>query len=219
MKFNWFKKKVTDYPDYWNTYIDYFNDKKELSLNETRFVIFDTETTGFDIKRDRVLSIGAVSLQNNSIYVGNSFELYLEQAIFSPDTVKIHGLLKKGKLEKVIEIEAVKLFLEYIGDAVLVGHHIGYDIAMMNEMLQRHHLGELQNNLLDTGVLFKKSKHLVYQENLKHYSLDDLCDELNVAKSDRHTANGDALITAIIFQKIIARLNKSDDLTLKSLFK
>lgn len=209
MNFKWFKKKVTNYPDFWLAYLDTFNTKKKNTIENTRFVAFDTETTGFDKKKDRVLSIGAVSIIGKTIAVQSSLEVYVEQDIFRPETVKIHGLLKKGSLKKVDELEAITSFLNYIKNAVLVAHHASFDRNMMNEMLLRHGLGKLKNEIIDTGVLFNKSKHIIYRENLKdHYTLDDLCKELNVPKVDRHTASGDALITAVVFLKIASRLNK-----------
>ncbi|AOW19276.1 3'-5' exonuclease [Urechidicola croceus] len=219
MIFNWFKKKKCDnFPQFWKEYLEGFNQKKEELIENTRFVVFDTETTGFDKKKDRVLSIGAVSLKNNVINVNDIFELYVEQEIFKSETVKIHGLLKKGVLEKVNELEAIKLFLKYIKNDILVAHHIGFDYAMINQILNRHGLGKLKNKLLDTGTLYQKSKHLVYRENQKNYSLDDLCEELNVSKNDRHTASGDALITAVVFLKTLSKLKKSNDLDIKNLF-
>ena len=209
MNFNWFKKKRTNYPDFWLAYLDTFNNNKKDTIENTRFVAFDTETTGFDKKKDRVLSIGAVSIIGKTIAVPSSYEVYVEQDIFRPETVKIHGLLKKGSLKKVDELEAITSFLNYIKNAVLVAHHASFDRNMMNEMLLRHGLGKLKNEFIDTGVLFNKSKHIIYRENLKdHYTLDDLCKELNVPKVDRHTASGDALITAVVFLKIASRLNK-----------
>ena len=209
MALNWFKKKKTNYPDFWLAYLDAFNTKKKETVERTRFIAFDTETTGFDKKNDRVLSIGAVSFIGKSIDVSESFEVYIEQDVFKAETVKIHGLLKSGLEEKITELEAIKAFLLYIKDAVLVAHHANFDKNMMNEMLQRHGLDKLKNEFIDTGVLFNKSKHVIYKESLQeHYTLDDLCRELNVPKVDRHTASGDALITAFVFLKILGRLDK-----------
>ncbi|ULC60789.1 3'-5' exonuclease [Flaviramulus sp. BrNp1-15] len=209
MVFKRLKRKITNYPDFWLAYIDSFDAKKKASIENTRFVAFDTETTGFDRKKDRILSIGAVSFTGKSIEVNKSLELYLEQNIFKPETVQIHGLMKNGYEEKISELEAIKVFLNYIKDAVLIAHHANFDKTMVNQMLLRHGLGELKNDFIDTGVLFNKSKHIIYKESLKEkYSLDDLCKELNVPKVDRHTASGDALITAIVFLKILSRLDK-----------
>ncbi|KJD34445.1 hypothetical protein PK35_01205 [Tamlana nanhaiensis] len=215
MVFNWFKRKKNEvnYPDFWLEYLNTFKSKKRGIIQETRFVAFDTETTGFDSKTDRILSIGAVSITGKTIQVNQSLEIYIEQDVFKPETVKIHGLLKKGSLQKITEIEAIKLFLDYIKDAVLVAHHAGFDKKMVNEMLIRNGLDKLKNRFIDTGILYNKSKHIIYRDNLKeHYSLDDLSDELNVTKEDRHTASGDALITAMVFLKILARLDKRKNL-------
>tara|TARA_R110002049_G_scaffold29600_9_gene100744 strand:+ start:7778 stop:8440 length:663 start_codon:yes stop_codon:yes gene_type:complete len=208
MIFNWFKKNKTDYPGFYLVYLELFETKKKETIETTRFVAFDTETTGFDTKEDRVLSIGAVSFVGKSIEVNKNFELYIHQEVFKPETVKIHGLLKNSKYEKVTELEALEAFLGYIKDSVLVAHHANFDKNMMNEMLLRNGLGKLKNKFIDTGVLYRKSKHIIYRDNLPHYSLDDLCKELNVPKVDRHTASGDALITAVVFLKILARLDK-----------
>ncbi len=208
MKLPWFNKKTRTYPDFWNDYLDCFKDPKKGDIQNTRFIALDTETTGFSIKEDRILSIGAVSFIEKKIQVSNSLELYLEQDVFKPETVEIHGLMKKGLLEKVTELEAIKLFLSYIKNAVLIAHHANFDRNMINEMLLRHGLDELKNEFIDTGVLYKKSKHIIYQSALKPISLDDLSKELNVPVVDRHTATGDALITALVFLKILARLDK-----------
>lgn len=220
MKFNWFNKKENKVlPHYFLEYEDSFLNAPKLAINETRFVVFDTETTGFNRMRDRVLSIGAVSLIDNTLNVNDSFEVYLKQEIFNPETVHIHGILKEGSITKISELEALKSFLKYIGNSILVGHHINFDIMMMNQILVRNQLPEIKNKTLDTEHLYRTSKHTVYQNTLpkERYTLDQLCDELNVSKSDRHTASGDALITAILFLKIIARLDKNNDLTVKDL--
>ena len=210
MKWFWFRKKYSEnHPEFWKEYIDSFDKKIKKPIHETRFIAFDTETTGFDKKNDRILSLGAVEIINKTIKANNTLEIYIKQDVFNPETVKIHGILKDGDLEKVSEIEAIQHFLDYIRNDVLIAHHAGFDYGMVNEMLLRHGLGKLKNDFIDTGVLFSKSKHIIYHENLKkHYTLDDLCIELNVSMADRHTSIGDALITALVFLKTMARLDK-----------
>ncbi|WP_100611306.1 3'-5' exonuclease [Confluentibacter lentus] len=207
---SWFRKKYNDnHPEFWKNYVDGFDKKIKKPIHETRFVAFDTETTGFNKKEDRILSLGAVEIINKTIKTNNTFEIYIKQDVFNPETVKIHGILKDGDLEKVSEMEAIQSFLAYIKNDILIAHHAGFDYGMVNEMLLRHGLGKLKNAFIDTGVLFSKSKHIIYRENLKkHYTLDDLCKELNVSMADRHTSIGDALITALVFLKTIARLDK-----------
>ena len=80
-------------------------------------------------------------------------------------------------------------------------------------------LPKLKNKRLDTGVLFKKTKHEVYADVAnKIFTLDEVCDELKIPKKDRHTAHGDAYITAIVFFRILGKLNKNHNLIMKDLF-
>ena len=211
---DWFVHKK--YPEFWKAYLSSFKTKKEDDLNHARFVVFDTETTGLDSKKDRVLSIGAISIINNTIDIANSFEIYLKQDLFKPETVEIHGILKTGTIEKIHEKEAVKQFLNYIGNAILVGHHIDFDMAMINQCLKRLGLPKLKNKTLDTGLLFKKTKQC--KNTNKYYGLDELTEQFHIKKHDRHTASGDAYITGILFLKIISILKKERQLSLKDLF-
>jgi DNA polymerase-3 subunit epsilon len=200
MKFNWFKKIVKDYPKFWETYLSYF---EENQSKEQRYVVFDCETTGLDYKTDRILSIGAVAIQNNQIIVSDFMEVFLQQDVFKPESVPIHGILKEGKEEKIVEAEALIRFLDFIKDATLVGHHVDFDIEMINQALDRLNVGSLKNQAMDTDVMHQKLKYLPYEQ---HTSLDELCDIYKIKKSDRHTASGDAFITAMLFLKLKKKL-------------
>ena len=196
MKFNWFKKIVKDYPKFWETYLSCFDENESKTK---RYVVFDCETTGLDYKSDRILSIGAVAIQNDKIIVGDFIEVFLQQDIFKPESVPIHGILKEGKEEKIVEAEAIIRFLEFIKDATLVGHHVAFDIEMINQALDRLNVGTMKNQAMDTDVMYQKLKYLPYEQ---HASLDELCDIYKIKKSDRHTASGDAFITALLFLKL-----------------
>jgi len=106
----WFKSKT--YPEFWNSYANSFH--KKYSLEDTRFVVFDTETTGLNPKQDRLLSIGTVTIINFQIDVADQLECYIKQEHFNTKTVEIHGILKEGSLHKIEEKEAIKQFLKHI---------------------------------------------------------------------------------------------------------
>jgi len=211
---NWFFKR--NLPDYWNDYIGSFKTNWKKEIATARFVVFDTETTGLDINKDRILSIGAIALNNGKIDVGDSLELYVRQDIFNAETVGIHGLLKEGKISKHSEEEAIIAFLNYIKDSILVAHHAAFDVSMINACLARLGLPKLKNKVLDTGMVFKKTD--LCENKNKHYSLDQLSDTFRLKKHDRHTASGDAFLTGLIFMKILANLGSSRNLKLNDLF-
>lgn len=212
---NWFKKR--SFPSYWTDYTNCFNYTNNDSLENQRFVVFDTETTGLQMDTDRILSIGAVVVLNKTIKVADQLECYIIQETYKKETVKIHGLLKAGSVNKIKEEEAIILFLKYIKNAVLVAHHADFDIAMINKCLKRMNLPKLKNQIIDTGNVFKKTP---LATDKKHKSLDQLSQKFNITQHDRHTAAGDAYITALIFVKLLHLMEKkSTDLKLPELLR
>jgi DNA polymerase-3 subunit epsilon len=204
----------------WNT-SDKSSDEDLLGdINTTRFVVLDTETTGFDYENDRILCIGAIVLQNNRISIQDSFEIFIEQEHYNQATAQIHGILKDFVLDRPNELEALEQFLVFLGDSIIIAHHTKFDVTMINKALERNELPKLKNRTLDTAVLYKKtlivSNLLEVREN---YTLDDLADKFDISKKDRHTAMGDAYITAIAFLKILKKFREKKEITLKELFK
>lgn len=193
---------------------------ENITIEETRFVVLDTETTGFDYENDRILCIGALVLQNGVISIQNSFEVYIEQDHYDKSTAQIHGILKAFIIKRPSELEALEQFLAFLGDSIIIAHHTVFDLTMINKALERNGLPQLENHRLDTAFLYKKTlikSHLF--ERKDHYTLDDLADKFDISKKDRHTALGDAYITAIAFSKIIKKLREKKAVNLNSLFK
>ena len=211
-----FKKPRTSQPPFWETYALLFKEKPGSTFNDLVFVVLDTETTGFSVGDDRILSIGALKVKGGTISVQDVFEVYLAQEKFSKEAVPVHGLLKNGNRGNVSEIVAIERLLSYIGNSILVAHHAGFDIGMLNAALLRNGLPKLKNTILDTGTLFKKTLIKSYLVQPKaNYTLDELADKYSISKKDRHTALGDAYITAVAFLKIISQLKEKKKFSLK----
>ncbi len=182
--------------------------QRNTPLEEVRFVIFDTETSGFDLVRDRILSIGAVAMKGSKIDVADSFEVLLRQeAIGGKEAVSVHGILKRDLNQGLEEDEAVCRFLDYLGNGVIVAHHADFDIAMVGRVLSRRYGIKLFNEALDTASFAKRLEKGPYY-NLAHksgeYRLDNLCERYGICLYDRHTAPGDAYLTAQLFQRLLA---------------
>ncbi|SFW42701.1 3'-5' exonuclease [Cellulophaga fucicola] len=217
---NFFKKKNTDLPDFWVNYENLFVTKQDQKLEDITFVVLDTETTGFSYEEDRMLCIGALKLIKNNINVSTSFEIFIHQDHYNQQTAEIHGILKEGKATRLEELETLKLFIAYLGNGVIVAHHAGFDVTFINTALERHGLPKLKNKILDTSTLYKKTlirSNLLHKK--EHYSLDELAEKFNISVKDRHTALGDAYITAIAFLKILSKLKEKNISTLKQLLR
>jgi DNA polymerase-3 subunit epsilon len=196
------------------------SDEIKGDIDSTRFVVLDTETTGFDYENDRILCIGAVVLQNYRIPIQESLEVYIQQEHYNKATAQIHGILRASVLNRPNEIEGLQQFLDFLGDSIIVAHHTFFDISMINKALERNGLPKLKNKTLDTAHLYKKT--LLYSPLLvrkESYTLDELADKFDISKKDRHTAMGDAYITAIAFLKILNKLKEKKDFSLQQLFK
>ncbi len=195
-------------------------DEIQGDINSTRFVVLDTEATGFDYENDRILCIGAIVLQNNSIPIQESIEVFIQQEHYNKATAHIHGILRESILNRPNELEGLQQFLDFLGDSIIVAHHSFFDISMINKALERNGLPKLKNKTLDTALLYKKT--LLYSPLLirkESYSLDELADKFDISKKDRHTAMGDAYITAIAFLKILNKLKEKKGFSLQQLFR
>ena len=186
-----------DYPEFWKEYLHKFENKSK------RFVVFSTETTGLDTENDVILSIGAVGIEKDRIIVKDSFDLTLIQDKFNPEVAIKNGILKENNDIKVSQTEAIINFINYLGNATLVGHRINFDIAMINEALEKLQVGRLKNEALDIEIMYQKWKQLPED---KQISIDELSSTFKISKSDRHTASGDAYIISLLFLKLRQRL-------------
>ena len=189
----------------------------DTPIGQVRFVVLDSETTGFSPVLDRILTIGAVVVQDGEIRLDDSFDAML-RVTGDVGPVDVHGVTPDQTRRGYEEGEAVQRFLAYLRDGVIVGHHIGHDVSMLDAALER--LGtdvRLLNRTLDTADL---ALHLAQDGAFAdralpgHITLDSLADLFGVIPHDRHTASGDAFITALVFLRLLKLASRHGRTTL-----
>ena len=181
---------------------------RKAPLRDLNFIVLDTETSGLDLKKDHLLSIAAIKIKNFEIDVASRFEAYFLHDNYIPDdSVKVHGILSNHLKSGTSEKEILLKFLEFIQNGIIVGHHIGFDLAMINKALRFHFDLQLKNKSLDTAVLAKRIEN-TFDRGGKPDSLDTLCKRYNISLGKRHTASGDTFITALLFLKLLGRLER-----------
>jgi DNA polymerase-3 subunit epsilon len=176
----------------------------DTPIDEVRFVVLDTETTGLDPYTDRIITIGAVVVHNGDIVLEDSFEALLKMSENS-SSVTVHGVTRDESRGGMEEAVALERFLAYVKDGVIVGHHIGHDVTALDQACDRHWGIPLSNRVLDTMNLalhFQKAGAFAGRPPLRRFTLDALCDVFGVIPHDRHTAAGDAFITAQVFLRL-----------------
>ncbi len=195
-------------PDFIKEYLNCFDQTwtDQTSAEDIRFVVLDSETTGLDPRRDRLITIGAVAVRANEMILADSFEAMLKLA-YNGASVTVHGITREEAREGLDEPEALKQFLPYLRDGVIVGHHIMHDIETLNAGYERHFGFTLRNRFLDTMDLTlhlqKDGAFANRQQEIYGFSLDALCDFFSVEPHDRHTAGGDAFITGLILLRLL----------------
>lgn len=193
---DWLKNINKEYPEFWKTYLSKFDKKSK------RFVILSTETSGLNPVKDVVLSIGCFAVVDDSIVIGDSFEAVLLQYKFLHDNGLSNEFIVESKMKKLSEPEAIHSFIDFIGNSVLVGHHIDFDVEMINAALERLDCGRLKNEALDVDVMYRKLQDI----NDRQFSLDELCNIYKIPKSDRNSSSEDAYKIALLFLKLKSRL-------------
>lgn len=192
------------HPTYTGAFLETWTDT--TAVEAVRFVALDSETTGLDPRRDRLISIGAVAVQGGEILLEDSFEVMMTIA-FNNASVTVHGITRDEARGGSEESQALETFLDYLRDGVIVGHHIGHDIAMLNQACRRHFQMELQNRWVDTmDLTLRLNEDGAFRGRpmAKGFTLDALCDLFHVEAHDRHTAGGDAFLTAQVFLRLLA---------------
>ncbi len=192
----------------------------ETPADSVRFVLLDSETTGLDPRKDRLITIGAVAVIGGEILLDDVFDALLEVS-HNTSAVTVHGVTRQeSRLSGVTEPEALERFLAYLKDGVIVGHHIGHDVATLNAGYQRHWGFSLQNHSLDTMDLalnLERDGAFPGSDAFSDFSLDGLCSLFGVIPHDRHTASGDAFMTAQVFLRLLRLASRHGRSTLGKL--
>jgi len=167
-----------------------------LSHRTARYVVVDVETSGLDLARDRVISIGAVAVNEMMLDLGDCFEILLRQEKASPaPNVLIHGIGGDMQLGGAEPAEALLAFFEYAGASTLVAFRAEFDQTML-EREARETLGVgLRRAFVDLAWLLP-----ALFPGRECRSLDEWLALFGIEMGERHQALGDALATAQLFQ-------------------
>jgi DNA polymerase III subunit epsilon len=173
------------------------------SMRSARFVVVDVESSGLNVRKDRLLSIGAVAVNAGRLAAGDGFDVVLRSDEKSGrENILIHGIGPSAQRAGVEPEEALMDFLEYLGKQPLVAFHAGFDEEMIGRRL-RSTLGvRLPNLWLDLALL---APAVVPGARLMRAGLDDWLNYFGLRVLSRHRAADDAFATAELFLILLAR--------------
>lgn len=193
---DWLKNINKDYPDFYKNYLSKFGKKSN------RYVILSIETSGLNPKEDVILTISAFAVVDDSILIGDSFENILLQYKYFHDNKLSNEFIIESKMEKLSEPVAIQNLIEYLGNAVIVGHHVDFDVEMINAALEKLECGRLKNEALDIDIMYRKLQDITDKE----FSLDELSEAFKMPIRDRNSSAEDAYRISLLFLKLKSRL-------------
>ncbi len=188
----------------------------ETPIDRVRFVVLDLETTGLDPVTDAIITIGAVAVVGGEIHLDDACAALVKVSHNTP-AVAVHGVTRDQSRAGLDEPVAIERLLDYLKDGVIVGHHIGHDVAALNAACGRHWGLTLFNRSLDTMDLtlhLERAGAFAGRPPIRSFTLDALCGLFDIVPYDRHTASGDAFITAQIFLRLLRLAARFDRGTL-----
>jgi len=191
----------------------------ETPIDQVRFVVLDSETTGLNARTDRIITLGAVAVSAHEILLEDAFHALLK-IDENTSAVTVHGITRDEARAGMAEQDALAGFLDYLGDGVIVGHHIGHDIGALDAGYERGWGLRTMNRSLDTMDLalhLERDGAFAGRPPIRHFTLDALCGRFDVIPHDRHTASGDAFLTAQLFLRLLRLAARHGRTTLASI--
>lgn len=170
-------------------------------LADEQVVVLDVESTGVDVTEDEVVQIAGIKV-NSLGKVVDKFEIFIKPTKELGSSVYVHGFTKEFLEEHGTDgIEAFNELLKFIGDSVIVGHNVGYDVAIIDSNMKRLGMNGLGNIIYyDTLEMSRK-----FYPGLKNHKLEYLSIYFKVENASTHNAMDDILATKDILMSIIRK--------------
>lgn len=176
------------------------------SYAEREIVVFDTETTGLDFFTNDIIQIAAVKLRGGQKVEGSELDIIIrtDQEIPAQLGELPNPMVEEyRRREKLSPEEGFRCFLDYVGDAELVGHNVNYDVQILRNNLQRR---TPQLALSDRPVWDTLKLARLLDPHLRHYRLESLLEVYGLEGENSHNALDDIYATVSLLRHCYARI-------------
>lgn len=174
----------------------------QMALRKLTYVVFDTETTGLNPSQgDEIIQVGGVRVINNRILYDETVDQLVDpQRHVPPESVAIHHIQPEMLHGQPTIDKVLPNFHHFCEGSVLVAHNAAFDMRFLQ--LKEEMTGlKFDHPVLDTLLL-----SWVAHPNQESHNLEDIARRLDITIVGRHTALGDALVTAEVLVKLIPLL-------------
>lgn len=172
------------------------------SLND--YTVLDIETTSLDSWfNDEILEISAIKVRNKEEveYFSEIIRINNEVGYYTTKLTGITNEMVKNEGKELVD--ALQEFKEFLGDDIIVGHNVNFDINYIYDSMEEN-LGEyLSNDFVDT---LRLSRRLLPM--MEHHKLDNLIDYFNLKRRNEHRALNDCVLTNQVYIKLGEMMEK-----------
>ncbi|WP_261805502.1 PolC-type DNA polymerase III [Lapidilactobacillus luobeiensis] len=166
------------------------------------YVIFDVETTGLSAVYDTIIEIGAVRMQDGQVV--ERYDRFIDPGHpLSATTINLTNITDEMVRSGSSEATVIAEFMDFIGDAVVVGHNVTFDIGFLNAALSRLGRTAVHNPVVDTLEMSRT----LHPENANH-KLDTLSKRYNIVLEHHHRADSDAEATGLLYYALFKEMNQ-----------
>ncbi len=173
---------------------------------DSTFICFDLETTGLSASRDKITEIGAVKVVNGEIT--EKFSTFVNPEISIPRKItELTGITDEMVADAPSQSDAVRAFLEFAGNNVLVAHNAPFDTSFISQACEN--MGtEYNYTSIDTVAIAR-----AILPDIKNVKLDTVAKYLRLGTFNHHRATDDAEMLANIFINFCNRLRDDYGIT------
>src|SRR5262245_39196103 len=165
-------------------------------------VVIDTETTGLEPAEARIVEIAAIRIVGGRLSADEIFQNLVSPGVSIPAAAMAIHHIDDAKVAEAPSFAKVwPALIDFIGGAAVIGHNIGFDLAVLDRECKRAGLAYRQPRALDTRLLAE-----IIEPTLAAYTIESLATWLGIQAGERHSAKGDATTTARIFAALVPRL-------------
>lgn len=169
-------------------------------LADVTFVVVDLETTGAAPGADAITEIGALKMRGGELL--GKFETLVNPGVPIPPMITVlTGITEAMVLPAPPITEVLPSFLEFLGDAVVVGHNVRFDVGFLDAALTGHGYPPIANTRVDTLAIARR----LLRDETPNFKLGTLARHLRVPTSPSHRAFADAEATAQVFHSLLER--------------
>lgn len=191
----------------------------KINLADATYSVLDTETTGLDFKKDKIISIAAIKIINLQIQEQEILNELVNPGIeISAASTQIHNITNEQVQGKKNLEEIEPIVSSYLEETILVGHNIDFDINFIKTNVPKSNLVIFVKNVVTIDTILLSAG--LYPD-LESYELTSLCNRFNIQSNDqaRHSALGDSIITGRLFLFLVEEAKKRNISTLSDLVK